>query len=137
MARFSAALKAELTSGHPDTGPYDANDATAATEINTVNRTRQRVTMSAGEIMEAIDNAEFAALSVAHQARVDRVLGLGAEIIIGPGNGHNAVQELLVFGGGSATITALASARNVAISRADEIGLPVIRAYDVTFARAM
>ena len=33
-----AALAAELTGGHPDTGAYDADDATAAGELNAVNR---------------------------------------------------------------------------------------------------
>ena len=33
-----AALAAELTAGHPDTGAYDADNALAAAEINAVNR---------------------------------------------------------------------------------------------------
>jgi len=33
-----AALQAELLAGHPDTGPYNANDALAAAELNVVNR---------------------------------------------------------------------------------------------------
>ena len=33
-----AALAAELTGGHPDTGAYDADDAIAAGELNAVNR---------------------------------------------------------------------------------------------------
>jgi len=34
-----AALKTELLAGHPDTGPYNADDTLAAGELNAVNRT--------------------------------------------------------------------------------------------------
>jgi len=94
-----------------------------AVDLNTAYRTRERITMSAGEIMEAIDGTEFAALSTADRVRVDRVLGLGAEVIIGPGNNHNAVQELLVFGGGSVTVANLVALRDVAITRAAELSI--------------
>jgi hypothetical protein len=91
--------------------------------LNALDRIRELIVMSAGDIMEAIDGVEFTALSAALKARVDRVLGLGSEIIIGPGNAHNAVQEILAaFGGASATISSLEATRDVAISRADEIG---------------
>ena len=81
--------------------------------------------MSSGEIFESIVPSEFAALTSGEQVRVDRVLGLGAEIIIGPGNSPNAVQELVsTFGGGSGTISALAALRDQLQSRASEIGLP-------------
>jgi hypothetical protein len=95
-----------------------------ADSLNARNRTRDRTTMSAGEIFETIVPAEFAALNQAEQERVDRVLGLGADIIVGPGNQHNAVQELLaVFTAQSQTIQALAARRAEAISRAQELAL--------------
>jgi len=83
------------------------------------------MTLSAGEIFEQIDAAEFAALDAAQTARIDRVLSLGAEVIVGPGNSHQAVQEFIAaFGGASATVAALSALRDVKISRAAEIGLP-------------
>lgn len=38
MAIDYAALKTELTNGHPSTGAYNVDDATAASELNAVNR---------------------------------------------------------------------------------------------------
>ena len=44
------ALAAELTAGHPDTGAYDADDAIAATQINVVNRTTPKGTLTGSEV---------------------------------------------------------------------------------------
>ena len=116
-------LADEVTADPLARGYAGMTDQELVDSLNALDRTRERTTMSAGEVMEQIDGAEFSALNNASKARVDRVLGLGAEIIIGPGNAHNAVQEMLVFGGGSATIAALVAARTEAISRAQEIGV--------------
>ena len=71
-------------------------------------------------------------MTAANRARVDRVLGLGAEVVIGPGNSHQAVSELVsVFGGGSNTITALSALRDQVQTRAQEIRLPNPGPYDV------
>ncbi len=100
-------------------------------------RTDPREIMSAGEIMESIDGAEFTALTDPMKTRVDRVLGLGAEIIIGPGNAHNAVQELLTaFGAGSTTISNLSTRRDVSISRWAELGLGNVKVGHITIARS-
>jgi len=108
-----------------------------ADDGHTKYRTDERTVMSAGEIWEHIVDSEFIALSDANKARVDRVLGLGAEIIIGPGNNHNAVQELIAtFGGGSTTITNLAAARAIAISRWQELGLGNVKVGHITIARS-
>lgn len=81
--------------------------------------------ISSGQLFEAIVASEFQALSSTDKVRVDRLLGLGAEVIIGPGNAHQAVQELLAtFGGGSETISNLTTLRDQLQSRAREIGLP-------------
>ena len=45
------ALAAELTAGHPVTGAYNADDALAAGELNAVNRTRSRDTVTGSEIL--------------------------------------------------------------------------------------
>jgi hypothetical protein len=39
-----AALKAELLANHPVAGPYDADNAVAADQLNAVNRTRNTKT---------------------------------------------------------------------------------------------
>ena len=93
--------------------------------ITAIDRLDARTSMSAGEIFESVDSVEFDALTAALKVRVDRVLGLGAEIVVGPGNNHQAVQELITaFGGGSATIASLSALRDQLQTRAKEIGLP-------------
>ena len=132
---FNRTLVDEIRNDPLARGYSGMTDAQIVTSLNTVDRDNERTTMSAGEVMESIDGTEFAALSAADKTRVDRVLGLGAEIVIGPGNAHNAVQELLVFGGGSATITALAAMRNQQISRAQEVGAGIVNLNTVGAAR--
>ncbi len=121
-------LGVERTADPLGLGYSGMTDQQFADSMNGETRTRERVSMSAGEIMEQIDSAEFIALTAGDKARVDRVLGLGAEVIIGPGNSHNAVQELIAtFGGGSTTITNLATLRDAEqISRTSELGIPFV-----------
>ncbi len=102
------------------------SDVQFLTSIETEDRVNARTTLSAGEIFEQIDPAEFVALSNAETVRVDRVLSLGAEIVVGPGNSHQAVQEFIAtFGVGSVTMTALESLRDQLFSRVEELGLPL------------
>lgn len=96
-----------------------------ADSLNTVNRTRQRTTMSSAEIYENIDTTEFQAKTAAQKEYTRDVLGLGQDVQIGPSSKARAVL-LAVFGGGSNTITALAAAAQENISRAIELGLPTV-----------
>jgi hypothetical protein len=127
-----AALKAELDGGHPDTGAYSADVTTAAEELNALNRERGKAFLSGSEVLNAIDKVEFLAKTDAQQQRVWNLLHLGT---LDP-FGLEADLLLDIFGGGSATITALAALRVVAISRAEELGFPPVRAGDVQRARA-
>lgn len=128
-----AKLKAELLAGHPDTGPYDADDAIAAGQLNVENRTRNRTSMSGSEVLNAIDKGEYLALTDAMKQLVWNVLHIG-EL-----NPFGVEADLMIeaFGGSSATITALSALRVEAISRAEELDLPVIGAGYVQYARAM
>ncbi len=118
-------LQAERTNDPLTRGYSGFDDAAFFASITADDRPNPLTTMSAGVIFNTIVPAEFAALAAADKTRVDRVLNLGAEVIIGPDNSPNAVQELLAtFGGGSATITALAALRDQSQTRANEIGLP-------------
>ena len=118
-------LQNERTNDPLVRGYSGMTDAQFLASVTTVDRVNARTTMSAGEIFEQVDAAEFAALNNTNKARVDRVLGLGAEVIVGPGNNHQAVQEMIAaFGGGSNTLSALAVLRDQLFSRAEELGLP-------------
>ena len=124
-AKQVSALQAERTNDPLARSYLGMTDAQFLTSITTEDRDNPRTSMSAGELFEQIDSAEFIALNNANKARVDRVLGLGSDIIVGPGNAHQAVQELIAtFGGVSATITSLAALRDQLFSRASELGLP-------------
>ena len=124
-------LKAELLAGHPVTGLYSADDALAAAQINVVNRTLPRATMTASEVFNAIDKTEFNALSVTNKQLVWDILHLGD---VNP-FGLEAAIFIDIFGGGSTTITTLAGLRVTNVSRADELGLGRIGPGLVTEAR--
>ena len=128
-----AALKAELIAGHPDTGPYDADAVIATGQLNAVNRTRPKTSMTGSEVLNAVDAAEWGDLDAAGKQTVWDVVHLGE---VNP-FGVEATLLIAVFGAGSATIVALAAARQQAISRAVEIGLGHVRVGDVERARAL
>lgn len=125
------ALKAELLAGHPDTGAYDADDAVAAGELNAVNRTVNKASMTGSEIINALDKTEYLALSDADKDKVWQVCHLGT---VNP-FGVEADLFIDIFGTPSDSITALQAARVDAVSRAVELGLGLVRAGHVEEAR--
>lgn len=133
-----AALKAELAAGHP--GPastpgnvaYNADHELAAVQINEVNRTKDRTSMSGSEVLNAIDTAEYNLLAPEDKDRVWQVIHLGTINPFG-------VEETLmksIFGSGSTTIATLANLRKDDVSRAVELGLGKVRAGTIREARA-
>ena len=126
------ALKTELDAGHPDT---DAEfDALAATEMNAVNRTRNRGSMLGDEIFAATDNAEFGALTDHHQ---EMWVAFTSKDIIDPFGQSNIDFLDHIFGGSSVTKTTLAGLRTTDVSRATEIGIEEPNASHVTHARTL
>lgn len=130
------ALKAELTAGHPDTGPYSADDETAANQLNAVNRTRERATLKGSEIYNAIVPTEWTALQAAAQTRIRDIFSLGDSIDIRTGTNVRAVL-LSVFNGGSTTRANLAAVAQEPASRADELGLGFVTPSNVADARRL
>lgn len=126
-----AALTAELTAGHPGTGAYDADAATAAGQLNALNRDRNRETMTGSEVLNNIDETEWLAKTDVQRQQVWDIVHLGT---LNP-FGIEATLMTTIFGGGSTTITALAAARKDSISRADELGLPTVTLSHVQVAR--
>ena len=118
-----AKLAAELTDDPLTRGYAAMTDEEAADSLNTVNRTRNRDTMTASAVLNAVVISEWNALTDAQRQQIWDVLHIGE---INP-FGVEATIFVSVFGGGSATITALQAARLEAISRAveQEIGDPV------------
>lgn len=80
--------------------------------------TRPKAIMTASEIYNNIVEADFDALSVGDQEKIWNILHLGD---LNP-FGLEAQVFQTVFGGASATVTALQAARNEPISRVTELG---------------
>lgn len=124
-------LKTELTTDPLGRGYSGMSDEAAADDLNTSYRERNRDTMPSHEVFNAIDKTELNALLATVQQQIWDVLHLGTV------NPFGLEADLFVdaFGGGSATITALAAARKESITRATELGLPHIRPGMVEEAR--
>lgn len=129
-----AALKVELLAGHPDTGAYNADDAIAAGELNAVNRTRTRDTVTGSEILNATDDAEYTGLTAVQKTDW---LGLCGVESIDTASGVAKSMEADLFGGGTTTRTNLAAVRSPPASRAEELGLGFIKVGYVEQARAL
>jgi hypothetical protein len=135
-----AALKLELTTdpeglGYDGTGADNVGDAALFNSLAT-NRKGQIDSVNSSWIFELIDSTEFQALVADDQARVDRVLGLGEGISTQVGSKARA-ELVAVFGGGSATITAMQAAITPTVSRAVELGFGRVTEGDVYTAYNM
>ena len=129
MATDIDALRDELINDRYST----MSDEEAADDLNslTTGRTRNRTSMTSSEVFNAIVVSELIALTDGDRATVMAIMGFGS---INP-FGREADVFINIFGGGSDTITALAAARVVAISRADELSLGKVKAGNVEEAR--
>ena len=133
MAIDYTALADELTAGHPDTGAYNADSAIAASEINAVNRTRIRASMSGSEIWAATDSAELAALTAG--ARGNWLAFCAIDSHNPEAGGLAQLFTVSIFGGDSATVSTLASTRQEVVSRSVELGLGSVKAGEIEVAR--
>lgn len=112
-------LSDELTNDPLVRGYSGMTDQEAADDFNTAYRSRNRATMTASEVANAIDSTEFTALSAGDTQEIWNWLHLGE---LNP-FGIEATRFIAIFGGGSATITSLQADRVESISRAQELGL--------------
>ena len=133
MAQFEL-LKTEIADDPLGRGYAAMTDAEAADSLNTANRTVTRETLSSADIYETIVVSEFQALSDAAKVYVRDILALGGDVRVGAGSKARTVL-IGTFGGGSATITALAAAITDTVSRATELGLGFVHPGDIENAR--
>ncbi len=113
-------LRDELLTDPLSRGYSTMTDQEAADDLNTAYRTRDRTSMSASEVYNAVDQTNWVALTAVDQAEIWNILHLGE---VNP-FGREASRFVAIFGGGSVTITALQAARVESITRAQELGLP-------------
>ena len=128
------ALKAELDSGHPGTGAYNADATTAAGQLNAVNRTQIKSSMSGDAIFAATDTTEFGALTD-HKQQI--WLAFCGRETVDPAGASNVALVTWVFGAESDTLTALAAARTDNVSRATELELGAVKYSDIIQARTI
>jgi len=129
-----AALNAELTGDPLARGYAGMDDQQAADDINSVYRDIPRAAMNGDEVFAATNAGEFGALTEHKQAMW---LSFCARDQIDPYGTTNEAFVDWVYGGGSTTRSTLASLRTRQGSRAEELGLPAVRAGDVEFARTL
>jgi hypothetical protein len=128
------ALKAELTAGQPGSGAYDADDATAAAQLNVVNRTLPRASLTGSEVLNAVDTTEWLALDDARRQQVWDIVHLGT---VNPFGVEATLMTAIFPAAESPTIAALAEARQRPVSRGVERGFGFVGHADVEDARAL
>jgi len=124
MADRIDTLRTELTTDPLSAGYAAMSDLAVATLLNddTTGRTVQVPTLDSVQLYEAIDTAEFDALTAAQKVDIDRLYGLGVGIDITAGSKARAVL-VNAFGPGSASRTAILAIVVKAVSRAEELGI--------------
>lgn len=125
-------LKTELTTDPLERGYAGMDADTAAWSLNMRDRKRDKTSLTASEVLQAIVPDDLVELSDTDQRRVWDVLHMGT---INP-FGVEATIFASVFGTESATITALKLIRAEQVSRAEELGFSSVVATHITHARA-
>jgi hypothetical protein len=104
-----------------------ADDQARADDLNLKRKDSNRVSMSGSEVFTHIDDVEYAALLDPEKSQI---LALCAIDHLDPfGTGADVIVD--IFGGGSATASALNAARVIQISRAQELGIGFILPSDI------
>lgn len=129
-------LAAELTGDPEGFGYSGMNNVEAAASLNDTGtgRTLPIDTLTAAQLYEAIDTVEFDALTAAQKTAIDRILGLGGDVILTPASKARAIL-VAAFGSGTASQIAIVAAVTRTVSRAAEIGLPTVAVGHVQMAR--
>lgn len=125
-------LSQELSLDPVGIGYANMSDAEVAASLNTENRSAVVTAVSGSDVLNATDDAEFAVLSAEQKAEW---LSLCAVDSIDVSNGVAKALEAALFGSGTTTRSNLQSLKTRLVSRANEIGLGLVREGDVTRAR--
>jgi hypothetical protein len=122
----------EITTDPLARGYSGMSDAEIAADLNTEYRTYNLPTITGDEVFQATDTAEFAALSDHEQSLW---LSFCSRATIDAWASSNVAFVQWVFGAGSDTVSNLSDLRREDITRAEELGLPVVSEADVTAAK--
>ena len=126
------ALKAETDTDPLARGYAGMTEAAVADSLNAINRSRNRTSVSPGEMQRAVDGAEFVALSDVKQRAWLAILSDSVD----PNNANTIAQVTAIWTSGT-TLTNLAALQTEAVSRAVEIGLGFVKQGHVQEARRL
>ena len=125
-------LKAELTDDLLSRGYSGMSDLEAATDLNTVYRTKTRDTVSGSEIFNVTDADEYTDLTNEQKISWDALCAIDS---INTSSGVAKSKEAELFGPGTTTRSNLAALRSPPASRAEELGLGIVYEGNVQEAR--
>lgn len=128
------ALKAELLAGHPDTGVYDADDQLAADQLNVVNRTRNRTTVSGRAVKEAFSGQAGEWTAILAEGRSE-VLALVSRDDLDPFGVDALMFQQAIGGNAPNALAALIAYRVESVSRGVELGFGDLTAANIQTAR--
>jgi len=132
--RYAVIAAELLTSTHPTTLTYNADDVTAQGELNALNVPRIRAVMTGSEIWRVTDHAELETLT---DTQRDEWLAFCAIDEQDPELGGLAQDFVVgIFGAGN-TLSALAAAREELVSQGTILGVGNISLGDIQNARAV
>ena len=127
-----AKLKTLLATPHPVSGAWSEDDALAAAQFNAEDIEHVKDSLSGEQIFAVTNTAEFAGLT---EHKQQLWLAFCARDSINPAGSANVALVQWVFGAGSNTLAALATARTELIGLASREGLGLVYPSHVTAAR--
>ena len=119
-SRQRANLRTEVQTDPLGRGYSGMTSAVLLANLQTVNRTRNKTSLTPSEVYQNIDQIQWAGLSASEQDEVWNILHLGDPL---DPFGREATRFIAIFGSGTATITALQALRVDNISRLEQIGI--------------
>ena len=132
------ALKAELDTDPLGRGYSGMTSQQKADDLNTIYRTLPVDVVSGSDIYNAIDQAEFDALSAGDKEKVDRITSLGDQIVVADaGRARTTLLAVFTAGAGPLTRAALATLKTRAVSRAAELGFGEVGLGFIEIAEAL
>ena len=128
-----SALSEEITNDPKLAGYSGMTDQEVVISLNTLYTNQNKASMAGSELMDNQNSAEFTALT---DSKKSQWLALCAIDSVDPfGQVVEVVKD--IWGNGSATVSNLAAARLVLVSRATELGLGVVTLGQVTANRGL
>ena len=126
------ALKAEITNDPVALGYSGKTDAQIADLLNNKVRSKNRLTVTADQLIQAIVWTEWDSLTASQKQQLQLIVGAG---VVSVNNTNVRTALLAMFGAGSTTRANLLALAVMPTSRADELGFGIVEYWDVARAK--